>query len=86
MTGFWGIRTITYSRPSAIRCRISRGHIVAMGFAASRIGVELDNYYYSAKAHLTLAAELPDATFVDATSLVNWQRAVKSRGRNRVHA
>lgn len=44
----------------------------------ARIGIELDNYYYSAKAHLTLAAELPQATLVDATALVNWQRAVKS--------
>lgn len=43
-----------------------------------RIGLELDNYYYSAKAHLTLQAELPRATLVDATNLVNWQRTVKS--------
>ena len=48
------------------------------GYGAGRIGVELDNYYYSAKAHLTLEAELPDATLIDATALVNWQRAVKS--------
>jgi ectoine hydrolase len=48
------------------------------GWAAARIGVELDNYYYSAAAHRHLTSGLPDATFVDATSLVNWQRAVKS--------
>lgn len=48
------------------------------GHQNSRIGVELDNYYYSAKAHLTLRENLPHATFVDATALVNWQRAVKS--------
>jgi ectoine hydrolase len=49
-----------------------------MGLAKARIGVEMENYYYSAKAHATLAAELPDATLVDATALVNWQRLVKS--------
>ena len=53
-------------------------HIRASGHASSRIGVELDNYYYSAKAHLTLLDELPDAEIVDATALVNWQRAIKS--------
>ncbi|WP_424830455.1 M24 family metallopeptidase [Ruegeria sp.] len=48
------------------------------GHEKSRVGVELDNYYYSAKAHQTLLAELPNATLIDATALVNWQRAVKS--------
>ncbi len=48
------------------------------GLASGRIGVELDNYYYSAKAHLTLQAELPNADLIDANALVNWQRAVKS--------
>jgi ectoine hydrolase len=53
-------------------------HLRAMGFGRARIGVEMENYYYSAKAHAVLAAELPDATLVDATALVNWQRLVKS--------
>ncbi|TPW26925.1 ectoine hydrolase DoeA [Pararhizobium mangrovi] len=48
------------------------------GYANKRIGVELDNYYFSAKAFLTLQKELPNANFVDATALVNWQRGVKS--------
>ncbi|WP_281984289.1 M24 family metallopeptidase [Thalassorhabdomicrobium marinisediminis] len=48
------------------------------GLEAARIGVELDNYYYSAKAHAELGAALPKATLEDATGLVNWQRAVKS--------
>lgn len=42
------------------------------------IGVEMDNYYYSAAAHASLAAHLPNATLKDCQSLVNWQRAVKS--------
>ena len=41
-----------------------------------RIGVEMDNYYYSAKAHAVLAQAGLD--LVDATGLVNWCRAVKS--------
>jgi ectoine hydrolase len=43
-----------------------------------RVGVELDNYYYSAAAHQHLGSGLPTASFGDATGLVNWQRAVKS--------
>ena len=50
----------------------------AIGYENARIGVELENYYYSAKAHMVLNAELPNATFVDATALVNWQRGIKS--------
>ncbi|WP_373049835.1 M24 family metallopeptidase [Thalassovita aquimarina] len=49
-----------------------------MGFESSRIGVEMENYYFSAKAYTTLLAELPRADITDATALVNWQRAVKS--------
>ena len=50
----------------------------AIGHENARIGVELENYYYSARAHFVLDAELPNAALVDATGLVNWQRAVKS--------
>ncbi len=46
--------------------------------AKGRIGVEMDNYYFSAKAFETLTTEMPDVDFVDATALVNWQRGVKS--------
>ncbi len=48
------------------------------GYGDKRIGVELENYYFTAKAFLTLQNELPDAFFVDATALVNWQRTIKS--------
>lgn len=51
----------------------------ALGYGKSRIGVEMENYYYSAKAHAVLTARLGNASFVDATALVNWQRVVKSR-------
>lgn len=53
-------------------------HLLARGFGNRRIGVEMENYYYSAKAHAVLSAELPDAELIDATALVNWQRLIKS--------
>ncbi|NCQ24468.1 MAG: ectoine hydrolase DoeA [Rhodobacteraceae bacterium CG17_big_fil_post_rev_8_21_14_2_50_63_15] len=52
--------------------------LTGMGLADKRIGVEMDNYYFSAKAMDVLRAELPNATFLDATALVNWQRGIKS--------
>ena len=48
------------------------------GYANKRIGVEMENYYFSAKAYVTLLQALPQASWVDATALVNWQRGVKS--------
>ncbi|OUD08261.1 ectoine hydrolase DoeA [Marivivens niveibacter] len=48
------------------------------GLETAKIGVEMENYYYSAKAHAVLTAELPNARFFDATAIVNWQRLVKS--------
>ena len=50
----------------------------ARGFERAKIGVEMENYYYSAKAHDVLNTELPGAQLVDATALVNWQRLLKS--------
>ena len=38
----------------------------------------MDNYWFSAAAFASLQKHLPNARFVDATALVNWQRAVKS--------
>ena len=52
--------------------------IVEKGWSGRRIGVEMDNYYFSAAAYRALATHLPQATLIDANSLVNWQRAVKS--------
>ena len=42
------------------------------------IGVEMDDYYYTARWHQLLTTLLPDATFEDAFLLVNWVRMVKS--------
>lgn len=52
--------------------------ITAKGWGSRRIGIELEAYYYSPKAHARLTAGLPNATFVDADLLVNWIRSVKS--------
>ncbi|MEO1468254.1 MAG: ectoine hydrolase DoeA [Pseudomonadota bacterium] len=52
--------------------------LVDQGRGRARIGVEMDNYWFSAAAHAALLKGLPDARFSDATALVNWRRAVKS--------
>ena len=48
------------------------------GLAKGVIGVEMDNYWFSAAAFMALQTHLPNATLADATAFVNWQRAVKS--------
>jgi ectoine hydrolase len=48
------------------------------GLDRGRLGVEMDNYYFSARAYLTLKEALPQADLIDATAMVNWQRGVKS--------
>jgi len=52
--------------------------ITPRGLGGARIGVEMDNYYFSAAAYQALRAALPQAAFIDAEAMVNWQRAVKS--------
>ncbi|MCP4328243.1 MAG: ectoine hydrolase DoeA [Alphaproteobacteria bacterium] len=48
------------------------------GWSKATIGVEMENYYFSAAAFVALQRGLPDAVLRDATALVNWQRAIKS--------
>jgi ectoine hydrolase len=52
--------------------------LVARRWDKFAIGVEMDNYWFSAAAFASLQKHLPNARFADATALVNWQRAVKS--------
>ncbi|WP_373086234.1 ectoine hydrolase DoeA [Sneathiella sp.] len=52
--------------------------LIDRGWGNLTIGLELDNYYFSAAAYLSLAKHLPNAKLEDATALVNWCRAVKS--------
>jgi len=55
------------------------GIIGERGWDKGTIAVEMDNYYFSAAAYQALVKHLPNAKFKDSLSLVNWQRAVKSR-------
>ncbi len=43
-----------------------------------RIGVEMDNYYFSHRAFIALQTHCPSAQLVDTTGLVNGCRAIKS--------
>jgi ectoine hydrolase len=52
--------------------------LLERGLGAGRVGVEADNYWFSAACLDELRRGLPDARTVDATGLVNRQRAVKS--------
>lgn len=52
--------------------------IAERGWQGATIGVEMDNYYFSAACYDSLVRHLPNARFCNANSLVNWQRAIKS--------
>ena len=52
--------------------------LASRGLEGARVGLEMDNYYFTASAFLTLRKTSPQVTWSDATGLVNWQRAVKS--------
>lgn len=52
--------------------------ITELGCANKNIGVEMDNYWFTAAAYESLKHNLPNATFKDANLLVNWVRIVKS--------
>jgi Xaa-Pro aminopeptidase len=52
--------------------------IQRLGWDRGRIGVETDDYYYTAKWDAILRKTLPNCEFVDAFLLVNWCRMVKS--------
>ena len=49
------------------------------GWGRTRIGVDFDSHYYTARAHQHLSAGLPEATVTDNRELVNWARLVKSQ-------
>jgi Xaa-Pro dipeptidase len=49
-----------------------------LGWGRGRIGVEMDAWYFTARAHAELVAALPGASVGDARALVSWARLVKS--------
>jgi ectoine hydrolase len=52
--------------------------IAERGWQRGRIGVEMDAHFFTARAYAELVQRLPQATFHDASLLVNWARIVKS--------
>ncbi len=48
------------------------------GWGAKRIGLEMDQFYFTHRNYVELEKSLPSATFVDGNALVNWVRVVKS--------
>ena len=54
------------------------GKLKQIGHGKRYVGVEMDNYYFSAKAYEQLKKHLCYATFKDAGLLVNYVRIVKS--------
>ncbi|MFA9557897.1 M24 family metallopeptidase [Evansella sp. AB-rgal1] len=48
------------------------------GHGKKNIGVEMDNYYFTAKAYEQLKKNLPNANFKDGDLLVNFVRLIKS--------
>jgi len=52
--------------------------VIARGWGSSRIGVELDAHYYTARAHQHIVNGLPNAVISDNHEIVNWARLVKS--------
>ena len=52
--------------------------LAELGWHRGRIGVEMDAWYFTARAYVELQERLPEAQLVDAWPLVNWVRLVKS--------
>ena len=48
------------------------------GYDKNTVGTEMDTYYYTAKCQESLKSNLPNCKFIDATSLVNWVKLIKS--------
>ena len=58
--------------------------IESRGFDKARIGVELDNYYFTAAAYAALTTHLPNALFLDATRAGELASRHQERGRDSV--
>lgn len=52
--------------------------IMKLGGQDKNIGVEMDNYWFSAEAYETLKRKLPNSKLKNANLLVNWVRLIKS--------
>ena len=52
--------------------------LLDLGCGNKTIGVEMDTYYFTAKAFEALKKGMPDARFVNGDLIVNWVRVIKS--------
>ncbi|SCY90941.1 M24 family metallopeptidase [Alkaliphilus peptidifermentans] len=53
-------------------------YIKEKGWDKGSIGVEMDQFFFTHRSYVELEASLPNARFVDANTLVNWVRLIKS--------
>lgn len=54
------------------------GLLAEFGAEKRRLGVEMDNYYFTGQCLTSLTADLPQAKIGNANLLVNWVRLIKS--------
>src|ERR1700751_6322437 len=73
---FWPQRISTEAWTSSESARIAAQYVRSLGINAPRIGLELE--FWTANAWETLRAQLPGATFVDSTEILEELRATKS--------
>lgn len=57
---------------------VAKNIFLKNGWQKAVIATEMDTYYYTAEAHLTLVTHLWNAKFTDSKNLVNWARGIKS--------
>jgi Xaa-Pro aminopeptidase len=73
---FWPQRISTEAWTSSESAHIAAQYVNSLGMAAPKIGLELESW--TANAWDKLRAELPNATFVDGTEILEELRAAKS--------
>ena len=73
---FWPPRISTEAWTSSEAARIAAQFVRSLGIKAPKIGLELE--FWTANAWETLRAQLPSATFVDSTEVLEELRAAKS--------
>lgn len=64
--------------PDLHPAQVLAAEIAGLGGERAVIGVDLDAFYFTARAYLELGRALPNARLVDAELLVAWVRLVKS--------
>jgi Xaa-Pro aminopeptidase len=73
---FWPQRISTEAWTSTEAARITAQYVQSLGIKTPKIGLELE--FWTANAWETLRAQLPGATFVDSTEVLEEMRAAKT--------